>query len=42
MKNPTLILGSDEYIKVKDCVDVTTLIVGGTKAKPKEFPHMVI
>jgi len=42
MKNPTLILGSDEYIKVKDCVDVTTLIVGGTKAEPKEFPHMAL
>lgn len=27
--------------KTLNCYNVLTLIVGGTKAKPKEFPHMV-
>lgn len=42
IKDPTLISNQNKYIKVKDCVDVITLIVNGTKAEPKEFPHMVI
>lgn len=42
IKDPTLISNQDKYIKVKDCLDVITLIVNGTKAEPKEFPHMVI
>lgn len=42
-RSPVLILTSvNKYNKVKDCNDVKTLIVGGTKAEPKEFPHMVI
>ncbi|KAL5242096.1 hypothetical protein ACI65C_009506 [Semiaphis heraclei] len=28
--------------KTLNCYNVLTLIVGGTKAKPKEFPHMVL
>lgn len=42
IKDPVLVLNGDGYNKVKDCHDVRTLIVGGTKAEPKEFPHMVI
>lgn len=42
IKDPVLILNGDGYVKVKDCYDVKTLIVGGIKAEPKEFPHMVI
>lgn len=29
-------------VKVRDCLDIKPLIVGGDKAKAKEFPHMVI
>jgi len=28
--------------RVFNCHNVLTLIVGGNKAKPKEYPHMVI
>ncbi|XP_050421565.1 venom protease-like [Adelges cooleyi] len=43
IKNPTLVSQSNnKYIKVKNCYDVQTLIVGGTKAEPKEFPHMAL
>lgn len=42
IKDPTLISNQNKYIKVKNCLDVMTLIVNGTKAQPKEFPHMVI
>lgn len=38
VKNPIL----NTNAQVKDCVDTKTLIVGGTRARPKEFPHMVI
>lgn len=45
IKPPTLLeLGSskDKTVKVRDCLDIKPLIVGGQRAKPKEFPHMVI
>lgn len=43
IKNPVLSFKpSSQYIKVKDCVVVKALIVGGSKAELKEFPHMVI
>jgi hypothetical protein len=41
IKDPILLSGSSQNIKIKNCVDVLTLIVNGTKAVPKEFPHMV-
>lgn len=41
IKDPIL-TGSNQNIKIKNCIDVLTLIVNGTKAVPKEFPHMVI
>ncbi|VVC37437.1 Serine proteases, trypsin family, serine active site,Peptidase S1, PA clan,Serine proteases, trypsin [Cinara cedri] len=39
-----LLISSDlsSNITFKDCLDVKTLIVGGTKADPKEFPHMAL
>lgn len=39
--DPVLSNGNKELIKVKDCVDVKPLIVGGQKTEEKEFPHMV-
>jgi len=44
IKNPILLQVDEEdsYIKIKDCFDVLPLIVNGTLANPKEFPHMVI
>ncbi|XP_050546760.1 venom protease-like [Daktulosphaira vitifoliae] len=30
----------NKYIKVLNCQEITKLIVGGTKAEGKEFPHM--
>lgn len=39
---PTLGGSKNKIAKQKDCVDIKTLIVGGEKAKAKEFPHMVI
>jgi len=42
LKNPILLVDNeDSYIKFKDCHDVLPLIVNGTLANPKEFPHMV-
>ena len=29
------------WYNTTDCVNVETLITKGTKAKPKEYPHMV-
>lgn len=37
VKNPIL----NTTVQVKDCVDTKILIIGGTRARPKEFPHMV-
>ncbi|XP_060850647.1 venom protease-like [Rhopalosiphum padi] len=42
IKNPILLPGEDEFIKFKDCFDVLPLIVNGTLANPKEFPHMAL
>lgn len=44
MENPALLLVNEEdrYIKIKDCFDVLPLIVNGTLASPKEFPHMAL
>jgi len=44
IQDPVLISNNQdkqEYLKVKDCYDAITLIINGTEAKPKEFPHMV-
>ncbi|KAL5242294.1 hypothetical protein ACI65C_009704 [Semiaphis heraclei] len=42
VKDPVLLAGHDNFIKVKDCHTVLTLIVNGTRADPKEFPHMAL
>lgn len=43
IKNPILLVDDeDSYIKFKDCHDVLPLIVNGTLANPKEFPHMAL
>ncbi|XP_060851918.1 serine protease snake-like isoform X2 [Rhopalosiphum padi] len=45
IQDPVLISNNQdkqEYLKVKDCYDAITLIINGTEAKPKEFPHMVL
>ncbi|KAL4084357.1 hypothetical protein QTP88_028180 [Uroleucon formosanum] len=43
IKDPILFEYEEEVlIKVKDCLNSLTLIVNGTKAEPKEFPHMVL
>lgn len=43
IKDPVLTFKpSGQYIKFKDCITVKALIVGGSKAELKEFPHMVI
>lgn len=42
IKDPILLIDEDNYIKFKDCHDVLPLIVNGTLANPKEFPHMVM
>ncbi|XP_050543326.1 venom protease-like [Daktulosphaira vitifoliae] len=42
VKKPTLKPSSNNYIKVLNCREVTKLIVGGTKADGKEFPHMAL
>ncbi|CAI6366493.1 unnamed protein product [Macrosiphum euphorbiae] len=34
--------GGGQPSKTLNCYNVLTLIVGGTKAKPKEFPHMAL
>lgn len=43
IRDPSL-FGEDEdvFIRVKDCKNFKTLIVNGTKADAKEFPHMVM
>lgn len=41
VEDPTNRMSQPKYIKVKDCIGAQTLIVGGIKAQPKEFPHMV-
>lgn len=43
LKNPILSLNPEnKYIKVQNCITVTALILGGSKAESREFPHMVI
>jgi len=43
IKDPALLDYEDDvFIEIKDCLNSLTLIVNGTKAEPKEFPHMVM
>ncbi|XP_060869915.1 venom protease-like [Metopolophium dirhodum] len=43
IKDPALLDYEDEvFIEIKDCLNSITLIVNGTKAEPKEFPHMAL
>ncbi|VVC24915.1 Hypothetical protein CINCED_3A015129 [Cinara cedri] len=37
-----ILIGPPTTTEIKDCVDVKTLIIGGKKAEPKEFPHMAL
>ena len=39
--NPEMADRKGFWYNTTDCVNVETLITEGTKAKPKEYPHMV-
>lgn len=41
VRSPALIGGDEQLVNISLVNTAQTLIVGGTKAEPREFPHMV-